>query len=105
MNFICLFIYLFVDSCAGDWLLILVHYMKYMRVESNDNGNSTETKPSVTFPGNEHGSLPFFIFVSALGSYVIYFSIGGFLHVISFIFGDFSPHSLILTSQLICLFK
>lgn len=82
-NFGCLFIYLFSD-CVGDWLLILVHYMKYMRLQSNDSGNSTETRPLITLPGNENGSLPFFIFVSALGSYVIYFSIGGFLHVSSF---------------------
>lgn len=52
-----------------------------MRLQNNDVENSTETKPLSTFPGNENGSLPFFIFVSALGSYVIYFTIGGFLHV------------------------
>lgn len=68
--------------------------MKYMRLQSNDHGNSTETKPLITFPGNENGSLPFFIFVSALGSYLIYFSIGGFLHVISFIFDQFRIISL-----------
>lgn len=70
--------------CLGDWLLILVHYMKYMRLQSNENG--TDTKPLFTLPGSEHGSLPFFIFVSALGSYLIYFSIGGFLHVSLLIF-------------------
>lgn len=85
--FVCLFIFSISDTsdfgCAGDWILILVHFMKYMRLQNNDIENSTDTKPSIIFPGNENGSLLFFIFVSALGSYVIYFSIGGFLHVSS----------------------
>lgn len=100
INLKILFIFRF-GTFGGDWILILVHFMKYLSLQNSDVGNNTEIKPLITFPGNENGSLLFFIIVSALGSYTIYFSIGGFLHVSSFFSLIFFSFEIISFNKLI----
>lgn len=55
---------------SGDWILFLVHFHKY-RESTSEN--------SSTFSNDHNYSLLFFICVSNIGTYLIYFSIGGFL--------------------------
>lgn len=64
----------------GDWILIIVHFFKYFERLNVSSQNDTSIEPS-GWPGDENGSLLFFITVSTIGSYVLYFGIGGFLHV------------------------
>lgn len=67
---------------TGDWILIVVHLFKHI-----EHNNLNGTAPQLTaWPDNKNGSLLYFITVSALGSYTLYFGIGGFLHVNQFDF-------------------
>lgn len=75
---------------TGEWILIAVHLLKhiqYNKLLSNEQNISIIEQ--LTTIGDENGSLVFHIFASCIGSYAIYFGIGGFLHVILIISNDF----------------
>lgn len=66
----------------GDWILIAVHFLKHIDFYKNSNVSYNETEDSCEIiPSDKYGSLLYFVGVSAVGSYGIYFGIGGFLHV------------------------
>jgi len=75
--------------CFGlaDWLLILVHFIKYMR-HGQDVSNQTETLESVAtddfggFALKDYylEGLPYFLVPATAVSYIMYLGIGGFLH-------------------------
>lgn len=71
------------DFLLGDWITIWVHFNKYMNQQIANEENSTLTDTN-TESFSKNGSLLYFICTAALGSYTIYFSIGGFLHVRTF---------------------
>lgn len=81
-------IFLFVFLLKGDWILILVHFLKqfgYLGNQSNEtifNSTHSTTNTLNEMKINEQGTLLYFLGTSVLGSYTIYFGIGGFLHVI-----------------------
>lgn len=56
-----------------------IQYNKLLLLSNERNVSIIEQLTSV---GDENGSLAFHVFVSCIGSYAIYFGIGGFLHVI-----------------------
>lgn len=64
--------------------MIVVHFFKHIEQHNLDLQNDTRTESS-GWPVDKNGSLLFFMFVSTIGSYTLYFGIGGFLHVFSFI--------------------
>lgn len=81
-------LYFYADT--GDWIIIGMHFLRqfgYMdRVNgttSSTNANSTDDWLSINsyidVPKYQH--FVFFFSATAIGSYAIYFSIGGFLHV------------------------
>lgn len=61
-------------------MLIVVHFFKHIEYNNLISQNITKFEPN-GWPGDEKGSLLFFISVTTIGSYAIYFGIGGFLHV------------------------
>lgn len=68
----------------GDWILIAVHFFKQMGLFAViTNRTSTDAIYDDTSDAAEHnnGSLIFFITTASIGSYAIYFSVGGILHV------------------------
>lgn len=76
------FNYLF--NISGDWIIILVHFLKHIGSDflnivplndtiSSNNGFSMETL------GLQN--LQYFVIMGAIGSFGIYFLIGGFIHV------------------------
>lgn len=64
----------------GDWIIIIVHFFKHIEQQNINLHNDTSIATS-GWPDDKNGSLLFFIIVSAIGSYALYFGIGGFLHV------------------------
>lgn len=76
-------LFFFLCRFAGEWILIVVHLFKQIQynkqTEGAENASIIEQWKSI---GDENGSLLFYISASAIGSYAIYFGIGGFLHVI-----------------------
>lgn len=69
---------------SGDWILIAVHFFKQMGLFAViTNKNSTDAIYDDTSDAAEHnnGSLIFFMTTASIGSYAIYFSVGGVLHV------------------------
>lgn len=63
--------------------MILVHFHKYLELQKLNAENITfESLSSESY--NENGSLLYFITAATIGSYIIYFTIGGVLHVSSF---------------------
>lgn len=75
---------------AGEWILIVVHLYKYIQYDKLlSNEQNVSIIEQLTSIGDENGSLVFHIFASCIGSYIIYFGIGGFLHVIFLILNDF----------------
>lgn len=60
--------------------MIVVHFLKHLNYNSKCSLNETLDEPT-PLPKDANGSLMFFITAAVIGSYVIYFSIGGFLHV------------------------
>ena len=77
---------------AGDWMLLVVHFFKYMNGDG-DLGATADVTISEQINGSSASSSPFslkdyrleglgsFLFPATLMSYVSYFGAGGFLHV------------------------
>lgn len=76
---------------TGEWILIVVHLFKHIQYNKLllSNEQNVSIVEQLTSVGDENGSLAFHIFASCVGSYAIYFGIGGFLHVILIIAKDF----------------
>lgn len=88
---------------TGEWILILVHFFKQMGYANRNNTDDSNNTSEETF--NLHNSIePKFVFNdwthfvvwAAFGSYLIYFAVGGFLHVRELLntFRTFSSHKL-----------
>lgn len=77
---------------TGDWILILVHFYKYLKLQNENVENST-LEESNYFSNDKNGSLLFFISAATIGSYTIYFTVGGILHV-SLIYWSLTSDSL-----------
>ncbi|XP_055299710.1 lathosterol oxidase-like [Sitodiplosis mosellana] len=75
--FVTIAIFLFASGIQGDWITIIVHYFKHIE-QSNSQNEKLITAHA--WPDDKNGSLLFFIIVSAISSYGLYFVIGGFLH-------------------------
>lgn len=82
-------IYLYLFIILGDWIIILVHFLKHIGSDflnivplndtiSANNGFSMESL------GLQN--LQYFVIMGAIGSFGIYFLIGGFIHVNILIF-------------------
>ncbi|XP_046455157.1 lathosterol oxidase-like [Daphnia pulex] len=77
------------SSIHGDWLLILVHFIKYLRHGQEDN-NSTMSSSDEQEDSSIYGDfslkdyklqdLSLYIIPATIVSYVTYFGVGGFLH-------------------------
>lgn len=65
---------------SGDWITIWVHFNKYMKLQKMNDENTTSLEPNAEL-FSKNGSLLYYIITAAIGSYTIYFGIGGFLHV------------------------
>lgn len=83
------------SSIHADWLLILVHFIKYLRhgEDEKDNGTmsaSNDTESLHKSKDNDDGlfslenyklqGLAYYIFPALIVSYVTYLGVGGFLH-------------------------
>lgn len=79
-----IFSYIFYFLILGDWIIILVHFLKHIGSDflnivplndtiSSNNGFSLESL--------KLQNLQYFITMGAVGSFGIYFLIGGFIHV------------------------
>lgn len=74
------------SSIRGDWLLILVHFIKYLRNGQEDETNSTLSSEGQTLYGDfslkdyKLEGLPYYILPAMTISYVTYLGVGGFLH-------------------------
>ncbi|XP_062551040.1 lathosterol oxidase-like [Armigeres subalbatus] len=68
----------FAATLKGDWIVIVVHLLKQFGVEypSNSDDDSAQT---ILMRYNLN-DLTFYIIAAVLGSYLIYFAIGGFIH-------------------------
>lgn len=68
-------------NVLGNWILIVVHFFKQTGLSAMIK--STNTTDAAYDENNTNGSLIFFITMASIGSYAIYFGVGGFLHVSS----------------------
>lgn len=87
-------IFAFGATLKGEWILIMVHFLRQMgkSVYTGDFESLQESQENFTFPISwddltlERFHLqnwPYFWLSSAIGSYAMYFLIGGFIHVSS----------------------
>lgn len=82
-------VFLLGSSIRADWLLILVHFIKYLRHgQEVVLSNQTETLESMATDGGGGFSLkdyhleglPYFLVPATAVSYIMYLGVGGFLH-------------------------
>ena len=75
-------------NIAADWLLILVHFIKYLRHGQDANSTTTDGQQQETdqilgdFSLKDYRleGLPYYILPAMAVSYIIYLGVGGFLH-------------------------
>lgn len=71
---------------AADWLLILVHFIKYLRhgqeAETNSTSNEELDKLFSEFSLKDYKleGLPYYLLPATAISYIMYLGVGGFLH-------------------------
>lgn len=80
-------VFLLGSSIRADWLLILVHFIKYLRNGQPDTNGTTTEDEQVPDVFNEFSlkdykleGLPFYLITATTISYVMYLGVGGFLH-------------------------
>lgn len=78
MNNSIVFNLFFCDSLIGNWILMVVHFFK--QIEHSSLSAQSEALRS-SWPDDKNGSLLFYITISSVVSYAIYFGAGGFLYV------------------------
>lgn len=85
---------------TADWLLILVHFIKYLR-NGESSGNSTQADDDGQVPDmfNEFSlkdyrleGLPYFLIPAITVSFTIYLGVGGFLHWYYYVRQRDRPH-------------
>ncbi|XP_058820331.1 uncharacterized protein LOC131682678 [Topomyia yanbarensis] len=72
----------FASAIKGDWIIIAVHLLKQLNGASTNKANEAQridSVHSILASYNLHG-LTYFLIAAVVGSYLIYFSIGGFIH-------------------------
>ena len=81
-------------NATADWLLILVHFIKYLRHgDEKDNGTMSALNDTESLHSKDNDNdglfsledyklqgLPYYIFPALIVSYVTYLGVGGFLH-------------------------
>lgn len=64
---------------AGDWIVIVVHLLKQFRIDIS-LASDDDSHPNIL--ARYHlNDLSYYIVAAVFGSYLIYFTIGGFIHV------------------------
>lgn len=77
---------------AGDWIIMAIHFFRQFGYLERPNGTASSNSSAQMPPAFSDGSsslidwskfqhFPYFTLTTAIGSYAIYFAIGGFLHV------------------------
>ncbi|KDR17319.1 delta(7)-sterol 5(6)-desaturase erg32-like [Zootermopsis nevadensis] len=68
-------------TIRGEWLLILVHFVKYLEYNKADgNGNATFSLSDISLEKLYLKDLQYFWFSVSVTAYAMYFLMGGFLH-------------------------
>jgi len=79
-------VFLLGATIHGDWLLILVHFMKYTKHESEstsaENSSDSAVPADYSFSLKEYHleGLPYFLIGGTTVSYIMFLGVGGFLH-------------------------
>lgn len=68
---------------SGEWIQICVHIGKQFGYSDTvtNSSNATFNWSEISLESLRLQKLPYFLFLANLISYIIYFTIGGFLHV------------------------
>ncbi|XP_037037566.1 lathosterol oxidase-like [Bradysia coprophila] len=92
-------VFVFGTSIQGEWILILVHFLKQMtHIERNSSENINHTLENIF---DDHKTMEqkfvfdqwiYFVTWAAFGSYFIYFAVGGFLHWYFYVRQRSTPH-------------